>query len=150
MARRPVKQPQARILPTSGKQPRTAARGDPTLHDRETIVWAFRTADLEGPWGWRSAAAKVWWTEILPKLRYFWSMTWAEIMLAAGGRAKGNNSHFVEIRNLTKHAKDRLKKKCAERRVGSVFTAVEFDRAHLRNPRPEGLEALMVRPASRE
>ena len=121
MARRPVKQPQASILPTSGKQPRTAARGDPTLHDRETIVWAFRTADLEGPWGWRSAAAKVWWTEIPPKLRNFESMTWAEIMLAADGRAKGNNSHFVEVRNLTKDAKDRLKEK-GQNDVSELFS----------------------------
>ncbi len=103
-----MKQPQARNLPASGKQPRTAPRGDPTLHDRETIVWALGIADLEGPWGWRTAAARVWWTEILPKLRDFESMTWAEIMRAAGGRTRGNNSHFVEVRSLTGQAKVRL------------------------------------------
>lgn len=108
MARRPAKQPQARTLPASGKQPRTASRGDPALHDHETVVWAFGIADLEGPWGWRTTAARVWWTEIPPKLRDFESMTWAEIMRAAGGRTKGNNSHFVEVRNLTRHAKQRL------------------------------------------
>ena len=108
MARRPAKQPQASSLPAGGKQPRTAARGDPSLHDRETIVWAFGIADLEGPWGWRTTAARDWWTEILPKLRDFESMTWAEIMRAAGGRARGNNSHFVEVRNLTAPAKARL------------------------------------------
>lgn len=108
MARRPAKQPQARTLPAGGKQPRTAPRGDPALHDRETIVWAFGIADLEGQWGWRTAAARVWWTEILPKLRDFESMTWVEIMRAAGGRARGNNSHFVEVRNLTARAKARL------------------------------------------
>ena len=48
------------------------------------------------------------WTEILPKLCHFESMTWAEIMRAAGGRASGNNSHFVEVRNLTRPAKARL------------------------------------------
>ena len=110
MVRRPVKQPQARVLPAGRKQPRTAPRGDPTLHDRETIVWAFGIADLDGPWGWRSAAAKVWWTEILPKLRHFESMTWAEIMRAAGGRTRGNNSHFVNVHNLTVQAKARLVK----------------------------------------
>ena len=47
-------------------------------------------------------------TDILPKLRDFESMTWAEIMRAAGGRARGSNSHFVEVRNLTGHAKQRL------------------------------------------
>ena len=108
MARRPVKQPRAQFLPAQGKQPRTGPHGDPTLHDRETIVWAFAIADLEGPWGWRTAAARVWWTEILPKLREFESMTWAEIMRAAGGRARGNNSHLVEVRKLIGLAKERL------------------------------------------
>ena len=108
MARRPTKKPQARTLPADVKQPRIAPYGDPTLHDRETIAWAFGIADLEGPWGWRTAAAKVWWTDILPKLRDFESMTWAEIMRTAGGRARGSNSHFVEVRNLTGHAKQRL------------------------------------------
>ena len=35
-------------------------------------------------------------------------MTWDEIMRAAGGRARGNNSHFVSVENLTRQAKDRL------------------------------------------
>ena len=108
MARRPEKLPRARILPASGKRPRTAPRGNPTLHDSETIVWAFGIADPEGLWGWRTAAARIWWTDILPKLRDFESMTWAEIIRAAGGRTRGNNSHFVDVRNLTGQAKARL------------------------------------------
>lgn len=108
MARRPAKQPQAKRLPAGGKQPRTAPRGDPALHDRETIVWAFGIVDLDGPWGWRTTAARVWWREILPKLRDFESMTWAEIMRAAGGRTRGNNNHFVEVRKLGGPAKSRL------------------------------------------
>ena len=35
-------------------------------------------------------------------------MTWAEIMRAAGGRARGANHHFVEVGNMTKRAKARL------------------------------------------
>ena len=35
-------------------------------------------------------------------------MTWAEIMQAAGGRARGTNSHFVQVERLTRQAKDRL------------------------------------------
>ncbi len=97
MARRPAKRPGARALPPERKQPRTAPRGDPAVHDRETVVWAFSIVDQSGDWGWRTAAAPVWWSEILPKLQDFESMTWAEIMQAAGGRARGNNSHFVRV-----------------------------------------------------
>ena len=50
----------------------------------------------------------MWWTEILPKLQNFESMTWAQILQAIGGRAKGNNSHFVSVERLTRQAKDRL------------------------------------------
>ena len=108
MARRPDKRPSARALPPDRKQPRTALRGDPGVHDRETIVWAFSIVDEQGAWGWRTVAAAVWWNEILPKLRGFESMTWAEIMRAAGGRARGNNSHFVRTERLTRQAKSRL------------------------------------------
>ena len=108
MARRPRKRPKAKALPPDRKYPRTAPGADPVLHDRETIVWAFGIVDLEGPWGWCTVAGRVWWSEILPKLQDFESMTWEEIMRAAGGRARGNNSHLVSVGNLTRQAKDRL------------------------------------------
>ena len=108
MARSPGKRPDARALPPDHKQPRTLRSGGPALHDRETIVWAFSIVDQDGPWGWRNAAAPAWWGEILPKLQDFESMTWSEIMQAAGGRARGNNSHFVQVEKLTRQAKQRL------------------------------------------
>ena len=108
MARRPEKRPEARTLPPDRKGPRTSPGRDPALHDRETIVWGFSSVDQEGPWGWRTVAARDWWNEILPKLQGFESMTWAEIMQAAGGRTRGSNSHFVFVEKLTRQAKDRL------------------------------------------
>ena len=81
---------------------------DPALHDRETIVWGFSIVDQEGDWGWRSVAAQFWWDDILPKLQAFESMTWAEIMAAAGGRSRGTNSHPVQVAQLTRRAKARL------------------------------------------
>ena len=108
MARRPRKRPKAATLPPDRKHPRTAPGADPALHDRETIVWAFGIVDLEGPWGWRTEAGRVWWSEILPKLQDFESMTWEEIMRAAGGRTRGNNSHFVSVEKLTRQARERL------------------------------------------
>ena len=108
MARRPGKRPGARALPPDRKEPRTGSGRDPALHDRETMAWAFAIVDRDGPWGWRTVAARGWWSEILPKLQGFESMTWAEIMQAAGGRARGTNSHFVQVERLTRQAKDRL------------------------------------------
>ena len=64
--------------------------------------------DQRGTWGCRDIPSRVWWDEILPKLQYFESMTWAEIMRAAGGRARGTNHHFVEVEKLTKQARERL------------------------------------------
>ncbi|MCY4283978.1 MAG: hypothetical protein OXC65_01405 [Thiotrichales bacterium] len=71
-------------------------------------MWAFGIADLDGPWGWRTVAGRIWWSELLPKLRDFETMTWEEIMRAAGGRARGNNNHFVSVEKFTRPAKERL------------------------------------------
>ena len=35
-------------------------------------------------------------------------MTWADIMMAGGGRARGSNNHAVQVENLTSPAKSRL------------------------------------------
>jgi len=121
MAQRVRKRPKAREGPTGRKESRTGPSLDPASHDRETIVWGFAIADLEGPWGWRTEAAHDWWRAILPKLQRFESMTWAEIMQATGGRARGNNSHFVQVQNLTRQAKSRLAEiKCDD--VDALFS----------------------------
>jgi hypothetical protein len=108
MARTSRKRPRARVLPTARKEPRTSPGRDPALHDRETIVWRFSVVDQGGDWGWRSLAARFWWSEVLPKLQAFESMTWAEIMAAAGGRSRGTNSHPVDVARLSRRAKARL------------------------------------------
>ena len=109
MARRQTRGPYAGVVtPTVARQARTHAHRDPSGHDRETPVWRFSIVDREGPWGWRNRAGPDWWNEILPKLQSFESMTWAEIIRAAGGRTRGNNSHFVLVEELTRRARDRL------------------------------------------
>ena len=108
MARRSEKRTKARALPPGRKESRTSPGRDPSSHDRETIVWRFSIVDQRGAWGCRDVPYRVWWDEILPKLQHFESMTWAEIMRAAGGRARGANHHFVEVGNMTRRAKARL------------------------------------------
>jgi len=85
-----------------------ARRNDPASHDRETILWTPGVADLDGPRGWRDEKGKAWCNDILPALRAFESMTWAEIMPASGGRTSGSNSHFAEVGKRTQQARERL------------------------------------------
>lgn len=106
MAGRGKGRPKVGQRPEGGKTVRSAA--DPTGFDHETIVWRFGAVDLDGEWGWRSVASRYWWERILPKLRGFETMTWAELFSAAGGRREGNNHHPVEVERLTKSAVGRL------------------------------------------
>ena len=72
------------------------------------IVWRFSIVDRRGIWGCRDTPHRVWRDVIPPEPQPFEFMTWAEIMRAAGGRARGNNHHFVEVGKLTGQAKERL------------------------------------------
>ena len=100
--------PSVRETPPDRKQPRVDPSHDPSHLDRETIVWRFSLVDEDGPWGWRTVAARLWWGEILPRLKNFETMTWEEILKASGGRSRGNNSHHVLTEKLTRQAKNRL------------------------------------------
>ena len=66
--------------------------------------------DKGGNWSFKGISDQEWWDAILPKLQGFESMTWAEIMSAAGGKSKGTNSHPVKCKNLSRNAQKRLKK----------------------------------------
>ncbi len=96
--------------PQNRKEVRTGTPKILAQEEYDTIVWRFSIVDLDGDWGWRTVASHSWWNEILPKLQDFESMTWEEIMRASGAKkpGKGNNSHFVEAKELTKQAKKRL------------------------------------------
>ena len=138
MARRSEKRVKARELPPDRKESRTSPDRNPSLHDRETIVWGFGIVDLRGMWGYRDIPHRVRWDEILPKLQHFESMTWAEIMRAAGGRTRGNNHHFVEVGKLTRQAQERLAE-IRQDEVSELFSlrpgCDEPHMPHIRNPR---------------
>ena len=76
---------------------------------QQTPVWSIKVLDIEGLWGWNNDELKsLLWTEIVPKLQNFETMTWAEINQAAGGRKHGNNHHSVSVEGLTRKAQKRL------------------------------------------
>jgi hypothetical protein len=105
--------PKARYNP-SGREIRTGI--EPGNFDREKIAWGISRIDLDGRWGWGNLALDVWWQRILPKLRDFETMTWAEIQAAAGGRGRGggNNSHNVPVAEICKEAQERLRELCQD------------------------------------
>jgi hypothetical protein len=95
-----------RESPDGGKNPKFG--GVPENSHTQYPCWQLGRMDFGGPWSWHGISAKAAAIEIHSKLRNFESMTWAEILKAAGGRSNGNNSHNVPIENLDKSARDRL------------------------------------------
>jgi hypothetical protein len=77
--------------------------------EKQTPAWQFHRVDRDHEkWGWNRLGAEGLWELLHGKLADFESMTWAEIQRAAGGRSHGNNSHFVEVKDCCKEARDRL------------------------------------------
>lgn len=70
-------------------------------------VWSFRRMDTGHP-RWAICACHTLYDSIITKLRDFEGMTWMEIMSASGGRAAGTNSHFEDVADLCKEARDRI------------------------------------------
>lgn len=99
------------------KQPRANSRAvskevraDIDVHNfaAKHPVWQLGRIDDEGKWGWKNIGKERWADKVLPKLKNLESMTWAEIEKAAGGRRSGNNSHPVQVSELSKKARERL------------------------------------------
>lgn len=85
----------------------------PENNEIKNFVWHIGWIDTQHKWwGWKRIEFGIWWNEILPKLRNFESMTWADIQKASGGRGSdngnGNNSHLVSVEKLSKIAGVRL------------------------------------------
>lgn len=100
-----TKRGRARNVPTGGKRARIPKQN--IL--QQTPAWSIEVLDIEGPWGWNNDRVKSeLWTEIVPKLQNFETMTWGEINHASGGRRQGNNHHSIRVMELTSEAQKRL------------------------------------------
>jgi len=95
------KKPKAAWSPKSDKQPRGAnlAPPIPTMN----FKWRSDRLDWESPWCWSALNIKTAFSEIVPKLHEFESMTWAQVEGPTG-------SHFIDCDKLCKDAQDRLAK----------------------------------------
>ncbi len=95
----------AQNVPSGDK--RTHREGQNSFQQKP--VWSFEVLDIEGPWGWNNdKVTSILWTEIVPKLQSFETMTWGEITQQAGGRKHGNNHHFISVEALTRKVQKRL------------------------------------------
>ncbi len=80
--------------------------------DQMKPVWSFSSADRSGTESlFSDRACQDWCVDILPKLRDFETMTWAEIKRQTYSGKKGRrktNHHYVDTERLPNNAKQRL------------------------------------------
>src|SRR5690348_6579758 len=91
-----AKTPRTNVSAREEKKPRSETPNVRT----QSPLWAFRDADIGGPWCW-SKMDSVLLVELLQRLGNLETMTWAQIEGATG-------SHFVGVDNLDRKAKKRL------------------------------------------
>lgn len=84
--------------PPSDKVPRIAkeARSDTSI-----VSWQFSALDEDGPWGWNTVDAATISTSVLPRIKAFETMTWADIEGKTG-------SHFIDVYEIIPNAQRRL------------------------------------------
>lgn len=88
---------------------RIAQGGDPERYYSENPAWTFANADQE-MWAFsQEHIEKVFWIEILPRLKALETETWGEILV----RDKKQN-HSLDLNDLNKAAQDRLASKYIE------------------------------------
>jgi hypothetical protein len=76
--------------------------------DTKTPAWQFsRIDERHADWGWKNLTPAQW-RDVLTHLKSFEGLTWAGIQAQAGGRKHGNNSHPLDVSDLTASAQNRL------------------------------------------
>ncbi len=106
-----IEKAKARKAPKSIEAPRIGF--DPDSYLKDTPVWRFSDFDWEGDWGYDSCAVRAGHirSHIEQHLASFETMTWNEILQAAGGRRHGNNSHEIQRDKFKPAALKRLEEK---------------------------------------
>ncbi len=91
------RKPKSRAKPSGGKHPRSSQRSQVESFDTQCPTWSFVIADKQGPESlYSDRAADDLSENILPKLRSFEGMTWADIKRQTHGRSKSSN-HYVQV-----------------------------------------------------
>ena len=101
------RRPQCKTVPVSG---RPRALQNSVSDDAESPAWQFNLLDIDHSlWGWKTFKSNV--EEIFFFLSTLEGMTWHDLKKQNGGRGKngGTNHHAVQVDDLTKLARDRLR-----------------------------------------
>jgi len=118
------RKPQYKVVPVSGT-PRTLQSA--VSNDGESPAWQFSLFDTDHSlWGWRTFKNNV--EEILLFLSSLEGMTWHDLKKQNGGRGKnrGTNHHPVQVDELTKTARDRLRDLKLDEH-NELFSLLTFD-----------------------
>jgi hypothetical protein len=100
MKRGNKKTPRRQLTPPSGKQVRSEKQKHGS--DGLKIRWSFSIIDKDGPWGFEKISADEFWNKLLPKLRHYGNMTWADLF-------NHRHNHSVDKKGIIKGAEKRLK-----------------------------------------
>lgn len=93
--------------PPAGKQVRVSEQ--PESSNTQSPAWQFHKRDKDhATWGWDKLSDADFRALLHDVLCNFESMTWAEILKAAGGRNHGNNHHLIPVEKCCKEAQQRL------------------------------------------
>ena len=99
MARDNRKGPRQKLVPQTGKNPRSEPEKQGS--DSQKIRWKFSVIDREGPWGFGRITEGEFWGILLPKLRDYEKLTWAEIY-------KHPHNHPIPKDSIVSAARTRL------------------------------------------
>lgn len=80
---------------------------NPNHYLSQNPVWSFKRMDTTHP-RWSIRLCEFLYDNIIIKLKDLEGLTWQEIMSASGGRSSGTNSHFEDVADLCKEARDRM------------------------------------------
>ncbi|TPL11416.1 hypothetical protein FJ952_26250 [Mesorhizobium sp. B2-4-10] len=86
---------------------------DPESYLKMKPVWRFSDFDWDGPFGHDSCVSHIAniRSHVEDHLANFESMTWDEILKAAGGKKSGNNNHHIARDKFKKDVQKRLEEK---------------------------------------
>ena len=100
------KKPKIKAKPGEGKRPRSSQGSQAESFDTQSPTWSFVIADKRGPeslYSDRAGSDRS--GIILPKLRDFEGLTWAEIKRQTHGHGKSSNHHVPVNKMLNKVGK---------------------------------------------
>ena len=86
---------------------RSFEKENPDSYFQKNPVWSFKWIDKDHP-RWSLKVQNNLYENVILKLKDYEGLTWAEINKASGGRTYGTNSHYEDVEDLCKDARDRI------------------------------------------